>query len=103
MPLALNKRALTATEVVANIAKLEGWKLSGDGTSVAIEKSFAFADYYQTLAFVNALAFVAHSQNHHPELVVGFGNCLVRYRTHDVGGITLADFDGATRVDALLA
>lgn len=101
-PVAQVQRALTATEIVANLAKLEGWRLSGDGAAVAIEKTFTFADYYQTIGFVNAVAFVAHAQNHHPELVVETDRCLVRYRTHDVGGLSKADFDCATRIDALL-
>jgi 4a-hydroxytetrahydrobiopterin dehydratase len=96
------KRALTATEVVAHLAKLEGWMLTGDGPTVAIEKTFSFADYYPTIAFVNALAFIAHAQNHHPELTVHFKHCVVRWRTHDVQGISMTDFDCAARVDALL-
>ena len=50
------RRALTATEVVANLAKLEGWTLTGDGAHVAIEKTYQFANYYETISFVNALA-----------------------------------------------
>jgi len=103
MPLAQTKRALRATEVVANLAKLEGWRLSGDGTTVAIEKTFTFANYDRTMAFVNALAFIAHAQDHHPELIVQQHQCLVRWRSDDVSGISLADFACAKRVDALLA
>ncbi len=103
MPPALMKRALTATEVITNLARLEGWHLYGDGADVAIEKVFVFTDFYQTMAFVNALAFVAHAQNHHPELLVQFGECRVRWRTHDVGGLGKSDFDCAARTDALLA
>ena len=101
MPLANTRRALKATELVANLAKLEGWTLSGDGDTLAIEKRFDFANYYQTLAFVNAVAFIAHTQDHHPDLLVQYSQCLVRWRSHDAGGISLADFDCATRVDAL--
>ena len=96
-------RALTATEVITNLAQLEGWRLFGDGADIAIEKSVTFADFYQTMAFVNALAFIAHAQNHHPELQVQFGECRVRWRTHDVAGLSKADFDCAARTDALLA
>ena len=96
------RRALTATEVVANLAQLEGWSLSGDGVEVAIEKAYSFASYYQTMAFVNAVAFVAHGHNHHPELLVEHGRCVVRWRTHDVAGLTKADFDCAARIDSLL-
>lgn len=97
------RRALTATEVVAKLAQLEGWTLSGDGADVAIEKTYAFANYYETIAFVNALAFIAHTQDHHPDLSVHYNRCGVRLNTHDVGGLSATDFDCAVRFDALLA
>ena len=103
MPLAHTLRALTATEVITSLAQLEDWQLSGDGADVAIAKTFDFADYYQTLAFVNALAFVAHQRNHHPVLTVSYRQCRVRWQTHDVGGISRADFDCAAQTDALLS
>mgnify|MGYP001496034486 CR=1 FL=1 len=99
---ALARRALTATEIVANLAKIEGWKLTGDGSSVAIEKTFTFKNYYQTMAFVNAVAFIAHVQDHHPDLSVHYGRCVVRFNTHDVGGLSVTDFDCATQIEALL-
>lgn len=98
---ALARRALTATEIVASLAKIEGWKLTGDGSTVAIEKTFAFKNYYQTMAFVNAVAFIAHVQDHHPDLSVHYGRCVVRFNTHDVGGLSVTDFDCATQVEAL--
>lgn len=99
----LTRRALTATEVVANLAKLEGWRLNGDGAAVAIEKTFTFANYFETMSFVNAVAFIAHAQDHHPDLSVHFSRCVVRFNTHDVGGISMTDFDCAAQIDALLA
>lgn len=96
------RRALTATEIVGRLAKLEGWSLSGEGASVAIEKQYQFANYYETMAFVNALAFVAHVADHHPELSVSYNRCVVRFNTHDVGGISSTDFACADRIDALL-
>jgi 4a-hydroxytetrahydrobiopterin dehydratase len=97
------RKALTPTEIVSRLASLEGWTLSGDGTDVAIEKTFHFEDYYETMAFVNAVAFIAHAQDHHPDLSVHYSRCVVRYRTHDVGGISDTDLAAAARVDALLA
>ena len=97
------RRALTATEVVAKLAQLEGWSLSGDGAHVAIEKTYRFANYYETIAFVNAVAFIAHAEDHHPDLSVHYDRCVVRLNTHDVGGISPSDIDCATRFDALLA
>ena len=97
------RRALSATEVVAGLAKLDGWQLAGDGANVAIEKTFRFANYFETIAFVNALAFIAHTQDHHPILCVHFNRCIVRFNTHDVGGISSTDLDCAGQIDALVS
>ncbi|MES3010246.1 MAG: 4a-hydroxytetrahydrobiopterin dehydratase [Pseudomonadota bacterium] len=97
------RRALSATEVVTRLAALDGWHLTGDGPAVAIEKRFSFANYFETLAFVNAVAFIAHRHDHHPELQVYYNRCVVRFNTHDVAGISSTDFDCAAQVDALLA
>lgn len=97
------RRAMSATEIVASLARLEGWKLAGDGANVAIEKTFTFANYFETIAFVNALVLVAHKQDHHPDLSVHYDRCVVRFNTHDVGGISATDFECASQADALLA
>ena len=97
------RRALTATEIVAKLVDLPGWQLSGDGADVAIEKTYRFANYHETMAFVNAVAFIAHAQDHHPDLSVHYARCVVRLNTHDVAGISATDIDCATRIDALLA
>ncbi len=97
------RKALGATEIVAGLARLDGWKLNGDGASVAIEKTYTFANYFETIAFVNALAFIAHTQDHHPDLSVHYNRCVVRFNTHDVGGISATDLDCARQADALLA
>ena len=99
----LTRRALTATEVVANLAKIEGWSLSGDGANVAIEKTFHFANYYETISLVNELAFIANAQDHHPDLSVHYNRCVVRLNTHDVNGISATDFECAAQFDALVA
>ena len=99
----MKRRALTPTEIVSRLTDHAGWKLSGDGADVAIEKSFSFANYYETIAFVNALAFVAHQLDHHPDLSVHYNRCVVRFSTHDVQGISETDFACAARADALLA
>ncbi|MEO8542207.1 MAG: 4a-hydroxytetrahydrobiopterin dehydratase [Betaproteobacteria bacterium] len=96
------RRALTPTEIVTRLAQLEGWTLRGEGPDVAIEKTYQFANYYQTMAFVNALAFVAHVSDHHPELLVSYNRCVVRFNTHDVRGISDTDFQCASAADGLL-
>lgn len=97
------RRALTATEIVAKLADLEGWMLTGDGADVAIEKTYRFADYHETISFVNAVAFIANAQDHHPDLSVHYNRCVVRLNTHDVNGISATDIECASRFDALLA
>ena len=93
--------ALTATEIEAQLARLDGWAVHGSGADVAIEKTYRFANYYQTMAFVNAVAFIAHAQDHHPDLSVHYDRCVVRLQTHDVAGLSASDFDCAARFDAL--
>lgn len=94
-------KSLTATEVVAGLAKLDGWILSGDGHDIAIEKTYHFPGYAQTMAFVNSVAWLAESRNHHPDLLVQFNRCRVQWRTHDVAGLSRLDFDCAKAVDVL--
>ena len=76
------------------------WSVSEDGQ--AIQRNFGFKNYYQTIAFVNALAWVAHQQDHHPELAVGYKHCNVHYSTHSVGGLSENDFICAANVDHLV-
>jgi 4a-hydroxytetrahydrobiopterin dehydratase len=76
------------------------WTLAVDNHSIS--RTFRFKNYYQTLAFVNALAWIAHGEDHHPDLEVGYNRCLVRYSTHTVGGLSENDFICAARIDALL-
>jgi 4a-hydroxytetrahydrobiopterin dehydratase len=99
----LPRRALTATEIVTRLAAVPGWKLAGDGADVAIEKTFTFGNYYETISFVNALAFIANAQDHHPDLSVHYNRCVVRFNTHDVKGLSETDFECASQIDALLA
>lgn len=102
-PIHQNRRALSATEIVSQLSKLNGeqplgWRLI-DG---ALEKTFGFKSFYETIGFVNAVAFIANAEDHHPDLAVSYGKCTVRFNTHDVNGISASDFFCASKVDALL-
>ena len=99
----LPRRALKPTEVVSRLTALAGWRLTGDGEQVAVEKTFNFGNYHETIAFVNAVAFIAHTQDHHPDLSVHYNRCQVRFNTHDVKGLSETDFECAAQIDALLA
>lgn len=96
------RQALSSTALTQGLSQLPGWSISGDGSSSALEKSFHFANYFQTMAFVNALAWMAHQEDHHPSLQVDYGRCTVRWNTHDAGGISDTDLDCAQRTDALV-
>lgn len=97
------RRALNASEIVARLAGVSDWKLTGDGPDVAIEKTYRFENYHETISFVNAVAFIANAQDHHPDLSVHYNRCVVRFNTHDVKGLSETDFECAAKVDALLA
>lgn len=99
-----NRRSLSATEIVTQLSQLNGeqalgWRLI-DGS---LEKTYNFNNYYETIAFVNAVAFIANAEDHHPDLALSYGKCTVRFNTHDVQGISVSDFFCASKVDALLA
>jgi 4a-hydroxytetrahydrobiopterin dehydratase len=97
------KQALSATQIIAKLSHLNRWNLFGDGAEVAIEKTFSFDSHLQVMAFANAVAFVAQRQDHHPEMLLNFNTCSIRFRTHDVMGISTRDFEAASQVDALLS
>ena len=81
------------------LPQLPGWELAEDGH--ALVKTFRFPDYYRTMSFVNALAHVANREDHHPDLGVHYDRAVVRYSTHDVGGLSENDFICAAKADAL--
>jgi 4a-hydroxytetrahydrobiopterin dehydratase len=98
-PLSGPQHLLPATEVNAYLAELKGWDLVEDGQ--AIVKTYRFENYHQTMAFVNALAYIAHREDHHPDLGVHYNRCVVRYSTHDVGGLSMNDLICAVKCDGL--
>lgn len=95
-------RALQPTEVIMALSQISGWRLSGDGDQVAIEKTFEFAQHTHALLFVNSVGWLSEKLNHHPELVLTYKRCVVRWNTHDVRGLSRLDFEAATQTDALL-
>ncbi len=91
-------QALSASQVTQYLARTPGWALVQD----ALQRRYEFTDYHHTMAFVNAVAWIAHGQDHHPDLLVGYGHCTVRFNTHAVAGISINDFICAAKVDALV-
>jgi 4a-hydroxytetrahydrobiopterin dehydratase len=87
-----------AGELLTNLHS--DWSIAEDGKEIS--RTYRFKNYYQTMAFVNALAWVAHGEDHHPDIEVGYNRCHVRYSTHAIGGLSENDFICAAKIDALL-
>ena len=88
---------LTPQEIGLLLGQLKGWQLR-DGV---ITRTYEFKNYYQTMAFVNAAAWVSHRENHHPDMTVGYSECKVDYSTHAISGLSENDFICAAKLDAL--
>ena len=91
---------LTGQELTDGLAALPLWQL--DDAQKYIRREFRFKDFHQTMAFVNALAWIAHREDHHPDLEVGYNRCLVQYSTHAIDGLSENDLICAAKIDALL-
>lgn len=93
--------ALTDAEIKDHLAAVDNWSMQAG----KVTKSFNFKNYYETLAFVNAIAWMIHAEDHHPELTVTYNCCIVKFDTHSVnngrGGISENDFICAAKVDAI--
>ena len=91
---------LETAQVQALLKKIDArWSVAQGETLVA---EFPFKDYYQTSAFVNAVVWIAHEQDHHPDISFGYKLATVRYSTHAIGGLSENDFICAAKIDALL-
>ena len=91
---------LSADQARDMLGQLTGWALADDNK--IIQQDFRFKNYYQTMAFVNAMACVAHQEDHHPDIEVGYNHCLINFSTHAIGGLSENDFICAAKIDALL-
>jgi 4a-hydroxytetrahydrobiopterin dehydratase len=92
------RSALTTAQAAGPLRAVPDWACT-EGT---LERRFEFRDFHETMAFVNAVAWIAHRHDHHPDMTVGFRHCQLRYTTHSAGGLTLKDFICAACIDALL-
>ena len=92
-------RSMDTAAIRQHLTEVGGWTQH----DAAIQKTFLFRSYHETIAFVNALAWVCHTENHHPDLHVTYDHCVVRFSTHSVSGISRNDFICAARADALVS
>ena len=91
--------AMSHADVAAQLEVLDQWAFDNE----ALSKAYRFKNYYETVAFVNALATIVHREDHHPELHVGYNRCEVRFNTHSVNGISENDFICAAKADAVFS
>src|SRR5574339_1021499 len=89
-PIEKGAAPLDISRVQELLAQVPEWQLAGDSKSIS--RLFRFSDFHKTMAFVNALAWIAHQEDHHPDLEVGYSRCTVRYSTHAVQGLSINDF-----------
>jgi 4a-hydroxytetrahydrobiopterin dehydratase len=93
------REALAAEQLPDWLAQVPGWL--PDPEAKLIGRSFEFENFYQVMAFVNAVAEIAHAQDHHPEMMVSYSVCTVSFSTHSAQGLTPNDFICAAQVSAL--
>jgi 4a-hydroxytetrahydrobiopterin dehydratase len=92
--------ALDDATIKALLAQLPHWRAEGD----RLLREFTFRDYHETIEFVNALAFMVHREDHHPDLQVGYRRCIASWTTHSAGHrLSENDFICAAKADALYA
>jgi 4a-hydroxytetrahydrobiopterin dehydratase len=94
------EEALTPQALNDGLALLLGWAY--EATRNSIVRQFQFGNYYETMAFVNAVAYIAHQQDHHPELWLSYSRCEVAFNTHSAGGISVNDLICAAKLNRLL-
>ena len=90
-------KPFTTSEANELLKSLKGWAVERG----KLAKTYSFKNYYETMAFVNALAWISHREDHHPDLSVGYNKCRVEYSTHAIGGLSENDFICAAKADAL--
>lgn len=88
---------LTAEASQVLLETLPGWELREN----RLEKVFVYKNHHEVMAFVNAVAWVSHRENHHPELTVGYKDCRVSYWTHAISGLSENDFICAAKIERL--
>lgn len=91
--------ASTPEEIKTFLSQLKNWELHADGK--IISKRFSFKGFFKTMAFVNAVAWIANQEGHHPDMEVGYNYCVVKFTTHAINGLTKNDFICAAKIDRL--
>lgn len=97
LPCETGVKPLSEPEARDLLKELDQWELS----ATKIIKTYKFKNFYHTMAFVNAIAYIANQENHHPDLTVSYNQCIVEFTTHAIKGLSKNDFICAAKIDAL--
>lgn len=92
-------KPMSQEEINKLLSQISSWKLNEKANEIC--RWFNFKNFYQTMCFVNTIAWIAHRENHHPDMEVGYNYCLVKYSTHAIGGLSVNDFICAAKIDAI--
>ena len=93
-------KPLSKEQVNVLLNDISQWK--SNEQSSQITRTFKFKNYYETIAFVNAIAWISHQEDHHPDLQVEYNKCTVNYSTHTVKGLSENDFICAAKINNLV-
>lgn len=91
---------LDESHSLRHLDQIPGWELSADRTSIS--RTLKFKDFLATISFINAMAYLAEQQGHHPDFSAGYNYCEVHYTTHAIGGLSENDFICAAKINELL-
>ncbi|AEG31022.1 4a-hydroxytetrahydrobiopterin dehydratase [Thiomicrospira cyclica] len=92
-------KGLVIPTIESYLNMLPGWDVSLDFSS--LNKTFKFKNYHQTLAFINAVAWIAHQEDHHPDIQFGYNQCVITLKTHSIKGLSQNDVIMAAKINAL--
>jgi 4a-hydroxytetrahydrobiopterin dehydratase len=98
-PLQDKSCCLDDTAVDSYLQQVPGWSVNSKG---GLNKHFKFKNFHETVAFINAMAWIANSEDHHPDIEAGYNNCKLTFKTHSIGCISVNDFICAAKVNALV-
>ena len=93
----MERKKLSAAEIEKSLGELNGWKVEDDN----LKKRYSFANFAESLAFVNQVGAIAEQRDHHPDITFGWGYAEINLTTHDRGGITDFDFALAKEINAI--
>jgi 4a-hydroxytetrahydrobiopterin dehydratase len=87
---------LTENQILERLAHVPAWERRGN----EIRRTFAFADFESSMAFVNEVAARAQAADHHPDIDIRYSKVTLALSTHSAGGLTARDFDLAEAIGA---